>query len=138
MSGALSRRDWAKQLARRQMTDTCKVLTRSGGTRDQYGYKGASYAPGAALACAFDPTSSEEVAISTTQIGVSTGTVYLELGTEVRAMDRIQITHRNGDGTPGSGEALSPPLTYDVLGTPEVQPTTLAAKLSSLVTTGGA
>ena len=133
----LSRLGYARELAALQMTDTCIILTRQGGTRDSYGYKNANYSAQAPIACSYDPANTGEVAVSTTQVAVSSATVYVALGTPVRTADRLKVTHLNGDGTPESGEQLAVPLVFQVIGQPELQPSVIAVKVATLVDTGG-
>jgi hypothetical protein len=102
------------------LQDTCKVLAYSA-TTDDYGLPKASYTPGAAQACGFDPTSSREVQEGS-QVAVVDARLRLPLGTVVTSRDRVQITHR-------FGEALSSPETYSIIGEPERGPVGLVLNL---------
>lgn len=133
----ISRLGFARRLIERQFRDTCIIQTRQGNTRNAYGYKGAEYNPGEPQVCAFDSTASGEIAGSTTQTGTISGRMYFPLSVAIRTQDRVTLTHRNGDGTPGSGEPLATPLTFDVAGPPQVEPTCIAIQLVAVVEGSG-
>jgi hypothetical protein len=134
---SLSRLGFARRLMGRQFRDTSIILTRGGAGRNVYGYKGADYTPGQAQVCAFDSTASGEIAGSTTQTGTISARVFFPLDTLIRTQDRVQLTHRNGDGTAGTGEALATPLVFDVVGPPQVEPTCIAVQLVAVIEGSG-
>lgn len=119
----LSDADLARMRAAQAETyfDTCRICSYSEGAANGWGHRTSAWPLSDAIACGFDPGGAREV-LGEAQIAMRPATLRLPLDTDVQAHDRIQITHRHGS-------ALSEPVYYAIIGTPERGPSGLVLKL---------
>lgn len=120
--GELARMRGTQQAA---MLDTCRVLAYTA-TPDAWGQTQPTYTPGAAIACGYLDKSGlaqQEVRLDDKTLVQVAATVRLPLGTAIGARDRIEITHRQG-------QALSPTLTLEVVGSVRSGPTGIQLDLA--------
>lgn len=93
------------------MMDTCRVLSYSS-SPDLWGQPQPTYTPGPAIPCGYEPVGGvgqKEIRLDEKTLATITATLRLPITTAITQRDRIEITHRHG-------EALSPTVTLEVIG----------------------
>lgn len=112
------------------MMDECQVFAYAPGALDDYGNPSApTYTAGTVLACGLDNlagrgSSSREVMAGTAVVMLD-ARLRLPIGTIIKSADRVQITSR-------FGEALTEPVTYEVIGEDMRGPSGLQVNLKAV------
>lgn len=107
----------------RLLDDTCVILARQAGARNAYGYPQADFVPSAPEPCAFQSLAASEIGL--VGVGVIQAICYLRPTVAVATSDRVRLTHLRG-------QALTPPLLFEVAGPPQPQLATVAVRLISV------
>ena len=107
------------------MMDTCIIYAHSATSQNAYGKPGATYTAGARQACGYDATGGGEVLQGNETVTVD-ATFRLPVGTEVSALDRVQLVARFGNEL-----AISP--MFEVVGMPEEGPSGIVVNARKVV-----
>ncbi len=110
------------------MRDWC-VLMEPQQTAKRYNKTTTTYTDAGSTVCGFNPSaangSASDEVLDTTAVVLTKPTLRLPAGTVIVAACRVRITHRNG-------QALTPPLLFDVVGDPATIGTAIVVELATV------
>lgn len=116
-----------RQINDRGLMDRCVILEHAAGSTNGYGLANVTYTAGSGVNCLFRPEKRGE-GMDQSDVPLADARMRLEMGTEIRAVDRVRLTHLHGD-------ALAQPEDYEIIGEPRRTYTGIVLRLK-LVTTG--
>lgn len=110
------------------MRDQCVLMEPHAGAV-RYNKQTTTYTDAGSSACGFNPSTANGSAsaevLDSTAVVITKPTVRLPAGTTVAASWRVRITHRNG-------QALTPALTFEVVGDPATIGTAIVVELATV------